>query len=84
MGRKVFKGYFVDRPFADYGDCDLIGAHIAVNRENSNISMSAISVKVALSRGEQLVTSFTNATNSWASLRLGLYFTAKVYLFSRS
>ena len=38
MGRKVFKGYFVDRPFADYGDCDLIGAHIAVNRENSNIS----------------------------------------------
>ena len=38
MGRKVFKGYFVDRPFVDYGDCDLIGAHIAVNNENRNIS----------------------------------------------
>lgn len=33
MGRKVYKGVFVDRPFVDYGDCDLIGAHIAVNRE---------------------------------------------------
>lgn len=40
MGRKVFKGYFIDRPFADYGDCDLIGAHIAVNRENANIARS--------------------------------------------
>ena len=37
MGRKVYKGVFVDRPFVDYGDCDLIGAHIAVNRENANI-----------------------------------------------
>lgn len=38
MGRKVYKGVFVDRPFADYGDCDLIGAHMAVNRENANIA----------------------------------------------
>lgn len=38
MGRKVYKGVFVDRPFVDYGDCDLIGAHIAVNNENRNIS----------------------------------------------
>ena len=37
MWRKVYKGVFVDRPFVDYGDCDLIGAHIAVNRENANI-----------------------------------------------
>lgn len=40
MSRKVYKGYFVDRPFTDYGDCDLIGAHIAVNRENANIARS--------------------------------------------
>lgn len=40
MGRKVHKGYFVDYPFADYGDCDLIGAHIAVSRENARIAKS--------------------------------------------
>ena len=38
MGRKVYKGVFVDRPFVDYGDCDLIGAHRAVNNENRNIA----------------------------------------------